>query len=57
MPAGQGEEERFAAAVEQGTPPGAVGDDELARELELVAVLRAAGPALDPAPNARARAR
>jgi hypothetical protein len=57
-----GEEERFAAALEYGTTPasmGGVGDsaDDLARELELVALLRSAGPALTPEPGARERAR
>ncbi|GAA1285887.1 hypothetical protein GCM10009609_59360 [Pseudonocardia aurantiaca] len=58
MPAGQGKDaERFAAAVEQGTPLGFAGDDELARELEIVAMLRSAGPAFTPDPDAKARAR
>jgi Domain of unknown function (DUF5667) len=58
MPAGQGKDaERFAAAVEQGTPPGFAGDDDLARELEIVAMLRSAGPAVAPDPDAKARAR
>jgi len=57
MPAGWGEEERFAAAVEYGATPGytGAGDDateDLARELELVALLRSAGPALSPTPAA-----
>jgi hypothetical protein len=58
MPAGQGKDaERFAAAVEQGTPPGFAGEDELARELEIVAMLRSAGPVFTPDPDAKARAR
>lgn len=56
MPAGQGENaERFAAAVEQGLPPGAAGDAELARELEIVAMLRSREAAYAPAPGAKAR--
>ena len=48
MPAGWGEEERFAAAMEYGATPGYAGtrDDateDLARELELVALLQSAG--------------
>jgi hypothetical protein len=58
MPAGQGKDaERFAAAVEQGTPPGLAGDDDLARELEIVAMLRSSGPAYAPDPEAKARAK
>lgn len=54
MSAGQGEDaERFAAAVEQGAPPGSSAD--LARELEIVAMLRARGAAF--APDAEASAR
>jgi len=62
MPAGWGEEERFAAAMEYGATPGYAGtrDDateDLARELELVALLQSAGPALSPTPAARSRAK
>jgi hypothetical protein len=57
MPAGWGEEERFAAEVEYGRGLGDDGAEDLARELELVALLRAAGPALAPAPAARSRAK
>ena len=58
MPAGRGEEERFAAAMECGTPSvGDDGSDGLARELEIAALLRSAGPALSPAPAAKARAK
>jgi len=62
MPAGWGEEERFAAAIEYGATPGYAGahDDateDLARELELVALLQSAGPALSPTPAARSRAK
>lgn len=59
MPAGQGEEERFDAAVEQGTPPGTTGAIEFARELEIVAMLRSpqAAVAYGPTPDARARAK
>ena len=58
MPAGWGEEERFAAAMECGTPSvGDDGSDGLARELEIAALLRSAGPALAPAPAAKARAK
>ena len=58
MPAGRGEEERFAAAMECGTPSvGDDGSDGLARDLEIAALLRFAGPALSPAPAAKARAK
>ena len=58
MPAGWGEEERFAAAMESGTTSvGDDGSDGLARELEIAALLRSAGPALSPAPAAKARAK
>src|SRR5919206_184005 len=62
MPAGMGEEERFAAAVEHGTIPAFVGRgddnvDDLGRELEIVAMLRSGAPALGPDPAARERAR
>jgi hypothetical protein len=58
MPAGQGKDaERFAAAVEQGIPPGAAGDAELARELEIVAMLRSRGAAYAPDADAKARAK
>jgi hypothetical protein len=58
-----GEEERFAAAVENGTTPafaghGDRGADDLSRRLEIVALLRHSGaPALGPEPGARERAR
>jgi Domain of unknown function (DUF5667) len=58
MPAGPGEDaQRFAAAVEQGRPPGFFGEDELDRELEIVAALRSRGRAHDPSPTARALAK
>jgi hypothetical protein len=57
MPAGWGEEERFAAEVEYGPGAGDDGAEDLARELELVALLRSAGPALSPATAARSRAK
>jgi hypothetical protein len=62
MPAGQGEEERFAAAVEYGpveygAAAGVDVDTEFAHELELVALLRSGGPALDPDPLTKARAK
>ena len=62
MPAGMGEEERFAAAVEYGTTPafhgrGIDSADSLAHELEIVALLRSGGSALGPAPAARDRAK
>jgi hypothetical protein len=57
MPAGWGEEERFAAEVEYGPGVGDGEAEDLARELELVALLRSAGPALSPAPAARSRAK
>lgn len=56
MPGGQGQDaELFAAAVEQGAPAG--GDPELARDLQIVAMLRARGGALAPRPDERARAK
>jgi hypothetical protein len=62
MPAGMGEEERFAAAVENGTTPASLGygdwnADDLGRELEIVGLLRSGVPALGPEPGARERAR
>ncbi len=58
MPAGLGNDaERFAAAVEQGIPPGASVDDDLAQELEIVAMLRSRGAAFAPDPEAKARAK
>lgn len=63
MSAGQGpadrggDAERLAAAIEQGTSPGASGDAELARDLEIVAMLRARSAAFDPHPADRARAK
>ncbi|MCO1656775.1 DUF5667 domain-containing protein [Pseudonocardia humida] len=55
MPAG--DEEIFATAVDRGTHPAFAGDVELARDLELVALLQAGGPELAPQPDERARAR
>lgn len=58
MPAGQGKDaERFAAALEQGTPPGLVGDADLARELQIAAMLRSRGAAFAPRPDEKARAK
>src|SRR5690606_20065815 len=58
MPAGQGKDaERFAAAVESGTPLGAADDPALARDLEIVAMLRSRGAAYAPDPEAKARAK
>src|SRR4051812_27959014 len=58
MPAGQGEEaERFAAAVELGRSPRSWGDEELARDLEIVAMLRSRSDAYDPSPTAKAQAK
>src|SRR5690606_6387898 len=58
MPAGQGKDaERFAAAVESGTPLGAADDPDLARDLEIVAMLRSRGAAYAPDPEAKARAK
>jgi Domain of unknown function (DUF5667) len=58
MPAGQGKDaERFAAAVESGTPLGAAGDDDLARELEIVAMLRSRGAEFAPDAETKARAK
>ncbi|MBC8093000.1 MAG: hypothetical protein H7Y15_13885, partial [Pseudonocardia sp.] len=48
--------ERLAAAIEQGTTPGSV-SGELARDLDLVAMLRTRGAAYDPRPEDRARAK
>jgi hypothetical protein len=58
MPAGQGKDaERFAAAVESGTPLGVTDDDDLARELEIVAMLRSRGTAFAPDAETKARAK
>lgn len=58
MPAGQGKDaELFAAAVEQGAPPCHAGDGELARDLQIVAMLRSRGEAFAPHPDEKARAR
>ncbi|GAA5122751.1 DUF5667 domain-containing protein [Pseudonocardia adelaidensis] len=58
MPAGQGKDaERFAAAVESGTPLGAAGDADLARELEIVAMLRSRGAEFAPDAETKARAK
>jgi uncharacterized protein DUF5667 len=58
MPAGQGKDaERFAAAVESRAPLGAADDADLARELELVAMLRSRGTAFAPDAETKARAK
>lgn len=62
MPAEQGpvgwDAERFATAIELGTPPGSVADDpELARDLEIAAMLSVSGDAYSPRPDEKARAR
>ncbi|QJY46305.1 DUF5667 domain-containing protein [Pseudonocardia broussonetiae] len=58
MPAGQGKDaEQLDAAIEQGTPPGSVADPELARDLEIVAMLRSRRAAYDPHPEDRSRAK
>ena len=62
MPAGMGEEERFAAAVEHGTTPASLGWGEdgaesVARELEIVAMLRSGAPTLAPDPATKDRAK
>ncbi|TWF78105.1 hypothetical protein FHX44_114024 [Pseudonocardia hierapolitana] len=58
MPAGQGKDaERFAAAVESGTPLGITDDADLARELEIVAMLRSRGTAFAPDAETKARAK
>ncbi|HVL84974.1 MAG TPA: DUF5667 domain-containing protein [Pseudonocardia sp.] len=58
MSAGRGADaERFAAAVEQGTPPGSADDAEFAQELEIVAMLRSRPSAYDPDPATKARAK
>ncbi|MHA6785525.1 DUF5667 domain-containing protein [Pseudonocardia saturnea] len=60
MSAGQGpadsgwDAEQLDAAIGQGTPPGLVTDPELARDLEIVAMLRSRRAAFDPHPAARA---
>jgi Domain of unknown function (DUF5667) len=58
MPAGQGNDaERFATAVDLGTPPGSADDGELARDLQIVAMLRSRGAAFAPDADAKARAK
>jgi uncharacterized protein DUF5667 len=58
MPAGQGKDaERFAAAVESRTPLVAADDAELARDLEIVALLRARGAAFSPDAESKERAK
>jgi Domain of unknown function (DUF5667) len=58
MPAGQGKDaERFAAAVESRTPLGAADDADLARELEIVAMLRSRGSEFAPDAETKARAK
>ena len=58
MPAGPGEDaERFAAAVELGRSPDSWSDDELARDLEIVAMLRSRARDFDPSPAQRAQAK
>lgn len=60
MSAGQGpadsgwDAEQLDAAIGQGTPPGLVADPELARDLEIVAMLRSRRAEFDPLPSARA---
>lgn len=49
--------ERFAAAVEQGLEAANIGDEELRRELELVALLQRSGERLAPSTDASARMR
>jgi hypothetical protein len=57
MPAEQGNDaERFAAALELGGPLGSA-DDELRRDLEIVAMLRSREAAFAPDPDAKARAK
>jgi Domain of unknown function (DUF5667) len=58
MSAGSGEDaQRFATAVELGRSPGSHGDDELSRELEIVAMLRSRSATFDPSPAAKAQAK
>lgn len=58
MPAGQGKDaERFAAAVESRSPLPAADDADLARELEIVAMLRSRGTEFAPDAETKARAR
>src|SRR3954471_2209328 len=53
-----GVEERFAEAVELGRPAGTPADDaDLARDLEIAAMLRALGPGFSPSTDAKARMR
>jgi hypothetical protein len=59
MSAGQGpadsgwDAEQLDAAIGQGTPPGSVANAELARDLEIVAMLRSRGAASGPHPATR----
>jgi hypothetical protein len=59
MSAGQGpadsgwDAEQLDAAIGQGTPPGSVANPELARDLEIVAMLRSRGVARGPHPATR----
>ncbi|WP_300008336.1 DUF5667 domain-containing protein [Pseudonocardia sp.] len=62
MSAGQGPDrngdaERLAAAIDQGRSPASVADVELARDLDIVAMLRTRGAAFDPHPTDRAQAK
>ena len=58
MPAGQGKDaERFAAAVESRTPLVSADDAELARDLEILAMLRSRGAAYAPDSETKARAK
>jgi hypothetical protein len=50
-------DEWFAVAIEQGRTPGSVADAGLARDLQIVAMLRSAGEAYAPRPDEKARAR
>lgn len=54
----RGAEEWFAEAVDLGRPPGPPAEDpELARDLEIAAMLRALGPGFSPSTDAKARMR
>lgn len=57
MPGDDGDAEWFAAADEQARPAGFVADPELARDLDIAAMLRVQGAALAPRADERARVR
>lgn len=59
MPAGRGEEERFADAAKPGTTPDPADEADFARELEILAMLRSpqAADVYGPDPDSRAQAK